>query len=117
MARDRPAHEALNLCACDHFAQRCSVTGLSATWVTVHACKGKITASEHRSGRLRCKFHAGDDTGMVRLVGGSTTLWLTPDGAWEYGRLEVLINGFWSIIDEGRFGKDLGRRGALVACR
>lgn len=58
--------------------------------------------------------HADDDTGDVRLVGGNAE----PGGAWEYGRIEVLVNGFWSIIDEGRFGgEDLGRRGALVACR
>ena len=34
-------------------------------------------------------------------------------GAWEYGRLEVLINGMWSVI----LFQDLGRRGEQVACR
>lgn len=38
-------------------------------------------------------------------------------GAWEYGRLEVLINSVWSILDEDFFAQDLGRRGARVACR
>lgn len=69
--------------------------------------------SQHAQMCLMLAMHAGDDTGAVRLVGGSAA----PGGAWEYGRLEVLVNGFWSIIDEGRFGEDLGRRGALVACR
>ena len=38
-------------------------------------------------------------------------------GAWEYGRLEVLINSIWSVVEEGSFAQDLGRRGAQVACR
>ena len=56
---------------------------------------------------------ADGNNGQARLTGGSAD----PGGAWEYGRLEILIDGFWSIIDEGRFDEDLGRRGALVACR
>ena len=52
---------------------------------------------------------AGQPDGQARLVGGSADA----GGTWEYGRLEVLIEGVWSIILEG----DLGRRGAQVACR
>ena len=54
---------------------------------------------------------AGQPDGQARLVGGSADA----GGTWEYGRLEVLIDGVWSIIDE--LGTDLGRRGAQVACR
>jgi len=46
-------------------------------------------------------------------VGGSADA----GGAWEYGRLEVLINSIWSVVEEGFFSQDLGRRGAQVACR
>lgn len=55
----------------------------------------------------------GRSTGQVRLVDGSAD----PGGAWEYGRLEVLVNGFWSIINERPLSQDIGRRGAEVACR
>ena len=49
---------------------------------------------------------------MARLVdGGADTA-----GAWEYGRLEVLINSVYTIVGE-RSNSDIGRRGAQVACR
>ena len=50
---------------------------------------------------------------MVRLVGGSAD----EGAAWEYGRLEVLINSIWTIVREGAASQQLGRRGAEVACR
>ena len=49
----------------------------------------------------------------MRLVGGSAD----EGGAWEYGRLEVLINGIWSFVEEGFAPEGLGLRGAQVACR
>ena len=49
---------------------------------------------------------------MARLVdGGADT-----GGAWEYGRLEVLINSVYTTVAERR-GSQIGRRGAQVACR
>lgn len=49
----------------------------------------------------------------MRLVdGGADT-----NGTWEYGRMEVGVKGIWSIVEDSRFDQDLGRRGALVACR
>ena len=40
-------------------------------------------------------------------------------GAWEYGRLEVLVNSIWSVVEDSFFSpeQDFGRRGAQVACR
>ena len=38
-------------------------------------------------------------------------------GAWEYGRLEVLINGIWSFVKEEFSFEGIGLRGAQVACR
>ena len=56
---------------------------------------------------------AGQDNGLARLVGGSADA----GGAWEYGRLEVLINSVYAIVGERSFGVVIGRRGAQVACR
>ena len=57
---------------------------------------------------------AGPENGAARLVGGSTD----PGGLWEYGRLEVLVNGLWtSVLESPTQFEDLGRRGALAACR
>ena len=50
---------------------------------------------------------------MARLVGGSADA----GGAWEYGRLEVLIDNIWTFVEEVLRSQDLGRRGAQVACR
>lgn len=55
--------------------------------------------------------HAGQPDGEARLLGGSAGA----RDSWEYGRLDVLVDGVWSIIDE--FVTDLGRRGAQDACR
>ena len=38
-------------------------------------------------------------------------------GAWEYGRLEVLINSIWSVVEDELSVQDFGHRGAQVACR
>lgn len=43
---------------------------------------------------------------------------LDPAGAWQYGRLEVIIDGVWSTLVERRLRREtLGRRGAEAACR
>lgn len=57
---------------------------------------------------------AGPQNGLARLAAGNAA----PTGLWEYGRLEILIDGIWNVLGErrNRFG-ELGRRGALVACR
>eukprot|EP00892_Ulva_mutabilis_P007289 jgi/Ulvmu1/4932/UM204_0003.1 len=60
--------------------------------------------------RLFC-LSSRQANGQVRLVAGSADA----GGSWEYGRLEVLINSVWSVIDD-RFRR-FGRRGAQVACR
>ena len=49
----------------------------------------------------------------ARLVGGRAD----PQGQWEYGRLEVLINGVWIPLDDQTTADNLGRRGVQVACR
>ena len=42
---------------------------------------------------------AGQADGAVRLVQGAAD----PGGAWEYGRLEVLQSGIWTIITSRSF--------------
>ena len=65
-----------------------------------------------------CGDAAGESTGRdiqtsaIRLVGGSADV----SGQWEYGRLEVLIDGFWTALDEQTSADNFGRRGAQVAC-
>lgn len=64
-----------------------------------------------------CRFHmlklsSGSGFGEARLVDGSAD----PGGEWKYGRLEVLVSGVWSIVDESESGS-FGRLGAEVACR
>ena len=49
---------------------------------------------------------------MARLVDGGADA----EGAWEYGRLEVLIDSVYTIVSQ-RGGSTIGRRGAQVACR
>ena len=61
----------------------------------------------------KCLHDAGQDNGRARLVGGSADA----GGAWEYGRLEVLIDSIWTVLGEEPSGKSIGRRGAQVACR
>ena len=61
----------------------------------------------------KCLHDAGQDNGRARLVGGSADA----GGAWEYGRLEVLIDSIWTVLGEEPNGKSIGRRGAQVACR
>ena len=57
---------------------------------------------------------AGPARGAVRLVGGQTDA----GGAWAYGVLQVSDGSFFSGVADGfRFGSNLGRRGAAVACR
>lgn len=46
----------------------------------------------------------------TRLAAGAAD----PNGTWEYGRLEIFVNGFWSnVCSSGRFTPDA----AQVACR
>ena len=56
------------------------------------------------------RLHVAEGNGRARLVGGSADA----DGAWEYGIIEVLVGGVYSVIDGPR---SFGRRGAQVACR
>lgn len=57
---------------------------------------------------------AGRQDGQVRMMDGRSD----PGGAWQYGRLEVIIKGVWSTIVDRRLRREsLGRRGAQVACR
>lgn len=71
------------------------------------------------SPRHECKcYHVllvtGKELGAVRLVEGRGD----PDGAWEYGRLEVIVNGFWTVLKSpGASSLTLGRGGSQVACR
>lgn len=53
----------------------------------------------------------GQRNGEARLVAGRAD----PGGAWEYGRLEVIVNGVFSTVLDGF--RVLVRRGASVACR
>lgn len=57
---------------------------------------------------------ADEDNGMARLVDGRAD----SEGAWAYGRLEVLADGVWSVLwtEPLRFNV-LGRLGVQVACR
>lgn len=48
----------------------------------------------------------------VRLVGGR----VDPQGRWEYGRLEVLVDSVWIAPDELTQNDNVGRRGVEVAC-
>ena len=86
-----------------------SCCGASAS--AVHMCKGVsptpiAAAQEALDG-------AGQDNGQARLVDGSADA----GGAWEYGRLEVLIDSVWTVLAEGSFGDEIGRRGVQVVCR
>lgn len=59
---------------------------------------------------------AGEQNGQVRLAEGRAD----PGGLWQYGRLEVLINGIWSIVDADKLdreGLSFLRTEAIVACR
>lgn len=58
------------------------------------------------------RVHAEAAEGTARLVDGAAD----PDGAWAYGRLEVVFDGFWTTLSEND-DQALGRRGAAVACR
>eukprot|EP00892_Ulva_mutabilis_P011614 jgi/Ulvmu1/8825/UM049_0005.1 len=66
--------------------------------------------------RLHCAPSSEGD-GQARLVDGDAD----PGGAWEYGRLEVVQDGFWSTVIDALplrdFEDDFGRRAAQVACR
>lgn len=42
---------------------------------------------------------------------------MDPQGRWEYGRLELLINGFWVPLDDQTLFDNVGRRGAELACK
>ena len=55
----------------------------------------------------------GQGNGLARLADGSADA----GGAWEYGRLEVLINGVYTILVDRGLISPIGRRGAQVACR
>lgn len=47
-------------------------------------------------------------------MGGSAD----PGGSWEYGRVELLIDGVWTVIrDRFQPSEDIGRQGAQVLCR
>lgn len=60
-----------------------------------------------------CAGPAGEDNGLARLVDGR----VDTGGRWEYSRLEVNIDGVWTIIGQRTLPEDLGRRGVQVACR
>eukprot|EP00892_Ulva_mutabilis_P007291 jgi/Ulvmu1/4934/UM204_0006.1 len=60
--------------------------------------------------RLFC-LSSRQSNGQVRLADGSADA----GGSWEYGRLEVLINSVWSLVDDRN--RQFGRRSAQVACR
>ena len=60
-----------------------------------------------------CDGFSEEDNGAARLVEGSADA----GGGWEYGRLEIIIDGVWTTVGEGTIPEDLGRRGAQVACR
>ena len=41
-----------------------------------------------------------------------------PGGLWEYGRVELVIDGVWTVLaDRFRRSEDIGRQGAQVLCR
>ena len=74
-------------------------------------CSGDVNTTS-------CGDAAGESSGLdiqtsaIRLVGGSADV----SGQWEYGRLEALIDGFWTALDEQTSSDNFGRRGAQVAC-
>eukprot|EP00892_Ulva_mutabilis_P012685 jgi/Ulvmu1/978/UM103_0005.1 len=66
----------------------------------------------HQPHSSPCRLRADEVEGTARLMDGSADA----GGAWEYGRLEIVFDGFWTRLSEND-RQALGRRGAAVVCR